>query len=131
MQERNLYEYAVIRLVPKVEREEFVNIGILLFCKSKRCLLIKWELDEQRIRCIAPQMDLQLIKSQLESFENIARGKAHLGGIALLDTPSRFRWLTAARSTIIQTSKIHPGFATDLDDKLSLLFDELVAIKEQ
>lgn len=128
MQERNLYEYAVIRLVPKVEREEFVNIGVLLFCKSKRTLLIKWLLDEKRIQCLAPYIDLQLVKDQLESFENIANGVQSAGTIAQLDVPSRFRWLTAARSSIIQTSKIHPGFTTSLENKLEKLFDEQVNI---
>ncbi|MFT4202810.1 MAG: DUF3037 domain-containing protein [Chitinophagaceae bacterium] len=126
MQEKNLYEYAVIRLVPKVEREEFVNIGVVLFCKSKRFLSIKWRLDEQRIRCLAPDIELDIVRQQLESFEKITNGIADAGTIAQLDAPSRFRWLTAARSSIVQTSKIHPGFCDHLDDTLERLFNELV-----
>ncbi|PZP52354.1 MAG: DUF3037 domain-containing protein [Pseudopedobacter saltans] len=128
MQEKNLYEYAIIRLVPKVEREEFINIGILLFCKTQRSLLIKWSVDEQRIRCMAPYIDLKLVQDQLHSFEKISQGNKDAGLIAQLDVPSRFRWLTAARSSIIQTSRIHPGFADNLQDKLDSLFEELVAI---
>lgn len=128
MQGKNLYEYAVIRLVPKVEREEFVNIGVILFCKAKRVLSMKWLLNEQRIRCIAPYVDLHIVRQQLESFEAIAKGISNAGTIALLDVPSRFRWLTAARSSIVQTSKIHPGFSDDLEDKLEKLFQELVDV---
>jgi len=131
MPEKNLYEYAVIRLVPKVEREEFVNIGVLLFCKSKRTLLIKHLLDEQRIQCLAPNIDLQLVRQQLESFDSIVKGLRHAGTIAQLDVPSRFRWLTAARSSIIQTSRIHPGFADCLEEKLEALFNELVRVGEE
>lgn len=128
MQEKNLYEYAVIRLVPKVEREEFINIGVLLFCKSKRFLQMKSHVDEQRIRCLAPYIDIDLVKAQLESFDAITRGAKDAGTIAQLDVPSRFRWLTAARSSIVQTSRIHPGFTDNLASQLEKLLEELVHI---
>lgn len=128
MQEKNLYEYAVIRLVPKVEREEFINIGVILFCKSKKFLGTKFLLDENRITCISPYVDMEIVKQQLESFERISKGLNTAGTIAQLDIPSRFRWLTATRSTIVQTSKIHPGLTDNLEQKLESLFEEFVAI---
>lgn len=128
MQEKNLYEYAVIRLVPKVEREEFINIGVLLFCKSKKFLQTKWFLDISRVHCLASLLDIDLVKRQLESFEQITKGDVNAGTIAQLDIPSRFRWLTAARSSIVQTSRIHPGYTDNLEDKLEKLFQELVAV---
>ncbi|WP_447640129.1 MULTISPECIES: DUF3037 domain-containing protein [Chitinophagaceae] len=128
MQEKNLYEYAVIRLVPKIEREEFINIGVLLFCKSKKFLQTKWFLDISRVHCLASLLDIDLVKRQLESFEQITKGDVNAGTIAQLDIPSRFRWLTASRSSIVQTSRIHPGYTDNLEDKLEKLFQELVAV---
>lgn len=126
MPDRHLYEYAVIRLVPRVEREEFVNIGILLFCKSRRFLRIKYTLDHPKIQCIASDMDLSEVARQLRTFERIANGEKNSGTIAALDVPSRFRWLTATRSTLLQTSKVHPGFCENLEVRVEKLFAELV-----
>ena len=128
MQEKNVYEYAVIRLVPKVERAEFINIGVILFCKSKKFLATKWHLDEQRIKCLAPYMDIHIVRKQLESFELISKGVPGTGAIAQLDMPSRFRWLTAVRSSILQAGPIHPGLGDHPEERLETLFQELVSM---
>ena len=126
MQDRLLFEYAVIRLVPRVEREEFVNVGILLFCKSKRYLRCRYQLNKEKITALCAVLDCSDVESHLSSFEAICHADKKAGPIALLDAPSRFRWLTATRSTVVQTSKVHPGFCYDLDETLDKLFEQLV-----
>ena len=126
MQEKHLYEYAVIRLVPKVEREEFLNVGIILFSKKEKFLKAVFNLDEERLRIFSKDMDRDEICSNLDSFKKICEGNKNGGPIAQLDLPSRFRWLTAVRSSIIQTSRPHPGMTNHLDLTLKRLFKELV-----
>lgn len=126
MQGSNLYEYAIIRLVPRVEREEFLNVGVILFCKNPPFLKMKFTLDEKRILALYPDTDIQDVKAHLEAFEQICNGNPAAGPIALLDTPSRFRWLTAKRSTIVQTSQTHPGLCTNSSDTLTRLHEKLV-----
>jgi len=126
MQGQLLYEYAVIRLVPRVEREEFLNLGIVFFCKQTGFLKCVYAVNEQRIAAFCGGVDMPHLTSNLESFCKIASGNEDAGPIARLDTPSRFRWLTAVRSTIIQTSKTHPGLCTDEEEKLKELFEKLV-----
>ena len=115
MPERYLYEYAVIRVVPRVEREEFINVGIILFSKRKKFLRAKY---------VLPEIDIEEIRVNLQIFDRICSGSRDGGPIAELDVPERFRWLTAVRSTIIQTSRPHPGFLTDPDATFDKLFDE-------
>ncbi|CAM4177201.1 DUF3037 domain-containing protein [Gillisia limnaea] len=126
MHDRHLYEYAVIRVLPRVEREEFLNVGIILFCKKEKFLKVLYQLDEQRLKCLAEDFDLGQIRKNLESFEKICLGEKNGGPIAQLDVPSRFRWLTAVRSSVIQTSRPHPGLCSNLDETLKRLFKELV-----
>ena len=126
MQGRHLFEYAVIRIVPKVEREEFLNAGIILFCKASSFLQCLHQLDKNRFVHFCPELDVDNIELNLQSFDRICKGAGDGGPIATLDLPSRFRWLTATRSTIIQTSKVHSGFSTDLTTTLQKLFAELV-----
>ncbi len=126
MQDKHLYEYAVIRVLPRVEREEFLNVGIILFCKKEKFLKVLYQLDESRLRCLAEDFDLEQIQNNLESFEKICLGKKDGGPIAQLDVPSRFRWLTAVRSSVIQTSRPHPGMCCDLEETAKRLFKELV-----
>ena len=121
-----LYEYALIRVVPRVEREEFINAGIILFCKRSGFLQCKTFLDHHKLRCLAGDTDIELIEQNLRSFVAIAEGSANAGPIAKLAAPERFRWLTATRSTIIQTGKVHPGFAHCETDQINRLFDSLV-----
>jgi hypothetical protein len=126
MQEKYLYEYAVIRVLPVVEREEFINVGIILFCKNAKYIMVKYQLNEERLATFSDELDINQVKLNLESFEKIALGAANCGPIAQLDVPSRFRWLTAVRSSAIQTSRPHPGMTNDLEKTVNRLFTELV-----
>ena len=126
MQERHLYEYAVIRFVPKVEREEFINVGIVLF--SKRCKYLKslYTIDESKLKLFSSELDINCRIEGLKVFDKICQGNKEEGVIANMDIPDRFRWLTAVKSSCIQVSRPHPGFSTDLDNTLERLFKELV-----
>ena len=126
MPEKHLYEYAVIRVLPRVEREEFLNVGIILFSKREKFLKVLYQLDEKRLRCLCEDFDIEEIRKNLESFEKIALGAKEGGPIAQMDIPSRFRWLTAIRSSVIQTSRPHPGMCPELDKTINRLFAELV-----
>lgn len=126
MPEKHLYEYAVIRIVPLVEREEFINVGIVLFCKKAKYIAVRFQLLEEKLRVFCKETDIEQVRQNLESFEKIAMGKAGGGPIAEMDLASRFRWLTAVRSSVIQTSRPHAGLCDDLDVTVTRLFEELV-----
>ena len=126
MQEQHLYEYAVIRVSPAVEREEFLNVGIVLFCKRAKYIKVLYTLNTARFAAFAGELDLEQVQKNLDAFEKIAMGTKNYGPIAELDVPSRFRWLTAIRSSAIQTSRPHPGLCTNLDDTAQRLFTEMV-----
>jgi hypothetical protein len=121
-----LYEYAVVRLVPRVEREEFINAGIVLFVKQQRFLQCRIRLDRERLSALCCTTDAEELQRYLDAFDRICRGDSAGGPIALLDAPSRFRWLTATRSTVVQTSKVHPGLCSDPVEMLDRLFEQLV-----
>jgi hypothetical protein len=127
MQERTLFEYAVIRVVPRVDREEFLNIGIILYCAKQKYLKMLYVVDEHRLQAFDGYLDMDELKEHLCSFERICSGDKQGGPIAKLDTPSRFRWLTATRSTVLQTSKVHPGLCIDAAETTVKLFNQLVA----
>lgn len=126
MQDKHLYEYAIIRVVPRVEREEFLNVGVVVFCKKEKYLQVKYKLDGKKLQILSPELDLEQLDKNLESFEKICLGAKDGGPIAQMDIPSRFRWLTAVRSSVIQTSRPHPGLCEDLEKTLIRLFSELV-----
>ena len=126
MQENHLFEYAVIRFMPMVEREEFLNIGVILLCAKEKFLQLRYELDEPRLKVICPKVDLNELREQLQSFERICKGGAEGGTIGKLSIAERFRWLTATRSTVVQTSKVHPGLCTDATETLDRLYSQLV-----
>jgi len=126
MQERTLFEYAVIRVVPRVDREEFLNIGIILYCAKQKYLKMLYVLDENRLQAFAGYLVIDELKEHLCSFERICSGDAKGGPIAKLDMPSRFRWLTATRSTVLQTSKVHPGLCKDAEETIHKLYNQLV-----
>lgn len=126
MMQPQVYEYAVIRVVPKVEREEFLNVGVILFCKHLNYIGIRYHIDADRLTAFAPGIDIIQIESNLASFEKIARGAEDGGPIAKEDIASRFRWLTAVRSSIIQTSRPHPGMCNEPEKALEKLFGEMV-----
>lgn len=122
----HLFEYAVIRVVPRVEREEFMNIGVILYCSGQKFLNTLFALDEKRLQALYSDIDITELEEHLNAFKRICDGVKEGGPIASLDPASRFRWLTATRSTVIQTSKVHPGFCIDPDKTLKKLFAELV-----
>jgi hypothetical protein len=126
MQGRYLFEYAIIRIVPRVEREEFLNVGIVLYCKERKFLKTKYGINKQRLNAICAEVDCKEVEEHLQSFEKISAGEKAGGQIAVLDMPSRFRWLTATRSTIIQTSKVHPGFCEDPNQTMEKLYMQFV-----
>ena len=126
MHEKHLFEYAVIRVVPKVEREEFLNVGVILYCKKEKFLQVNFALNHQRLAAFAPTLNMEEVEQHLKAFERICQGTSDSGPIGKLDIASRFRWLTATRSTVVQTSKTHPGFCNDLEQTLMKLQEELV-----
>ena len=123
-----VYEYAVIRILPKVEREEFVNAGVILFSKHGRFLEMRYRINEARLAAFVPdeKFDLELVRRTLESFDLICRGKEEGGPIAQLDQAERFRWITAIRSSCVQTSPSHAGLSDDMPATLGRLFQELI-----
>jgi hypothetical protein len=126
MQEKHLYEYAVIRVVPRVEREEFLNVGIILFCKKAKFIKVLCAINETKLQLFAVDLDLDQLHLNLQAFEKVAHGEKSGGPIAQFDIPERFRWLTAIRSSAIQTSRPHPGFCDNLDQTAQRLLEELV-----
>jgi hypothetical protein len=126
MQDNQLFEYAVIRLVPRVDREEFLNVGVILYCAKQQFLKTLFQLDEGRITSLYPEIDIEVVRKHLNTFQLICQGDPGAGPIAKLPLAERFRWLTATRSTIIQISKVHPGFCTDAEETLQKLFRQLV-----
>jgi hypothetical protein len=126
MQEKLLFEYAVIRVVPKVEREEFLNVGIILYCKKRKFLECLSNIHTQRLQAFCPALDINEVEQYLKSMEQVCAGTKEAGTIGQLDIASRFRWLTATRSTVVQTSKVHPGLCTEPKETLQHLYEQLV-----
>lgn len=126
MSERTVYEYAVVRVVPRVEREEFVNVGVALYCRRQKFAQVKFFLNEEKCKAIDPDVDIPLLTKHLDSFQRICVGDKTGGKLAQLDQAERFRWLTAKRSTLIQCSVVHPGMCISAEDTLNELFDKLV-----
>jgi hypothetical protein len=126
MQEKVLFEYAVIRVVPQVEREEFLNIGVILYCSNRKFLQTLIDLNEHKLKAFCASLDLDDLQKHVYSFKRICEGGADSGPIGRLTLPERFRWLTATRSTVLQTSKVHPGLCDDPAETLSRLFQQLV-----
>lgn len=126
MQENLLFEYAVIRIVPRVEREEFLNVGVILYCAKQKFLQIEFKLNEKRIQNFCDKISVEEVEEHLETFKKICLGTEDSGPIGKLSIAERFRWLTATRSTILQTSKVHPGFTTNAEQTLKKLFNQLV-----
>jgi hypothetical protein len=126
MHDKHLYEYAVLRVVPRVEREEFINIGVILFCPSQGFLQVLYTLDENRLQSFSKDLDLPQLEAYLVAIDKVCKGRKEGGSIGNFSLSSRFRWLTATRSSSIQASKVHPGFCNDPQQKLIQLHQELV-----
>jgi hypothetical protein len=120
------YDYAVIRVVPRVDREEFLNVGVIISCPSKDFLEARIELDEARLLAFDPTLDVEAVRSHLASIPRICAGGPDAGPIGQLSRRERFHWLVAPRSTIIQTSRVHTGRCTDPDPVSERLLDRMV-----
>jgi hypothetical protein len=123
---KHLFEYAVIRIVPRVEREEFINVGVILYSQSQKFLQMMYNINEQKLLHFSDQLDIPEITDHLKGYERICKGTEDSGPIGRLDPASRFRWLTATRSTIVQSSKVHSGFCQDPQKALGELFAQFV-----
>jgi hypothetical protein len=126
MPEKELFEYAVIRVIPRVDREEFLNVGVVLYCQTQNFLQTAFELNEERLRTFASDLQVSEIKEHLLAFERICRGGPEGGPIGKLSLGDRFRWLTAPRSTIVQTSPVHTGVTSHAGETLAALLTKLV-----
>jgi hypothetical protein len=126
MPENHLFEYAVIRVVPRVEREEFLNVGVILYCPKQKFLQTLFTLDAARLQIFSPHLDIEEVAEHLRAFEQISVGGPEAGPIGKLDIASRFRWLTATRSTVVQSSKVHPGLCSNPPAALVRLYNQLV-----
>lgn len=124
--QKDLFEYAVIRVVPRVEREEFMNVGVVLYCAKQRFLQVLFRLDEDRLQAFSPDLDINEVNAYLCAFQHICNGSISGGRIARLPIAERFRWLTATRSTVVQTSRVHPGFCHDPAEALQRLYMQMV-----
>ncbi len=121
------YLYSVLRLVPCLERGESINIGLVMFCRPQRFLRVRSHVDPQRISVLAPDVDIELVQSQLAMYARIAEADAAGGPVAGLDIGERFHWLTNVSNTIIQPDAVHTGLTTDAEATFERLFNRLVA----
>lgn len=126
MQEKHLYEYAVIRYVPRVEREEFINIGLIMMCKRRKWLRVAHQLDLDKLDAFCAPHPAADIERQMLTFDMLADGDPAGGPMAKLPVEERFRWLTAMKSACIQTSRPHPGKTDNLDKTFARLYSDLV-----
>ena len=126
MQGKSLYEYAVIRVLPRVDRGEFINVGVIVYCAPFSYLQAECVVDEARLKCFSGSTGLSDIDDHLKAICSICSGGPDSGPIGKLSLGERFRWLTAPRSTIVQTSPVHTGFTTAPDATLKELLNKLV-----
>ena len=126
MSNNYFYDYVIIRVVPKVDREEFINVGVIVSCKENKFLEARIELDEEKLKSLNSEIDLDMIKKHLTAIEAIATGKEDSGPIAKLSQMERFHWLTSPKSTIIQTSAVHSGYCKDPSETLEHLLQTMV-----
>ena len=121
-----LYEYAIIRLVPRVEREEFINVGVIVFSRQARFIKALNHIDESRVVPFLGELELSVVCENLKAFDKICKGDTTAGKVASWEMADRFRWLTAVRSSSIQTSRPHNGFSNDLENTVQSLLREQV-----
>jgi hypothetical protein len=120
------FDYAVIRVVPRVEREEFINAGVILYCLTRRFLDARVELDERRLLALAPDIDVDLIRGHLETIPRLCAGGRAAGPIGQLPQKERFHWLVAPRSTVLQTGPVHSGLCEEPAKALEHLMQRMV-----
>jgi hypothetical protein len=125
--DRSPFQYAIVRIVPRVERGEMLNAGVVLFCRARGFLAARTELDEAALAVLAPGCDATELRPQLEMVEAVAAGEPAGGAVARLPQSERFHWLTAPASTIVQSSAVHTGLTDDPARELERLFAALVS----
>jgi hypothetical protein len=123
---RNAFSYAILRVVPSVERGERINAGVVLFCRQRGFLNARVALDERRLAALAPELDAGVVRAHLDGLVRVAEGEPAAGPIAALPQSERFGWLVAPSSTVVQPSEVHTGLCEDPGRTLDELFDELV-----
>lgn len=121
------FDYAILRVVPRVEREEFINAGVIVFCPEKDYLAVRILFDGERMKALWPELDIDLVANHLEAIQKICAGDAAAGPIAQLSRRERFHWLVAPRSTIIQPSPVHTGVCDATDGLLDRLEKQLLS----
>jgi hypothetical protein len=126
VRDRYTYDYAIIRVIPRVEREEFVNVGVIVSCPAQGFLEARIELDEQRLLALDPTLDVATVRDHLAAIPTVCAGGEQAGPIGQLSQRERFRWLVAPRSTTIQTSPVHTGCCKDPIAVLGHLLDTMV-----
>ena len=128
MPDRCTYDYAIVRVVPRVERGEFVNVGAIVSSDAEGYLAARFAVDQERLRALDPGVDLELVRTALAAMSAVCAGGAEAGAIGRLTLRERFHWLVAPRSTIIQTSAVHTGRCDDLAGALDRLIEQMVKI---
>ena len=126
MRERFVFDYAVVRVVPRVDRGEFLNAGVIVFCPTRGFLESRIELDHARLKALAPSIDVSVVESYLAVIPRVCAGGGDAGSIGTLPQRARFHWLVSPRSTVIQTSAVHSGVHHDPKAALDNLFEKLV-----
>lgn len=126
MQDKHTYKYAVIRFLPRVEREEFFNVGVILFCKRLKYLDVKFHINPEKLNAFSSEIEAETITEYLNSWKIICEGNTNGGPIAELEISEKFGWLAACRSTIIQSSGTHAGLCTDPQKTMDELFEMYV-----
>jgi Protein of unknown function (DUF3037) len=124
--ERHVFEYALLRVVPRVERGELINAGVLVYCRARSFVAARTHLDEARLSCLDPGADLDAVRAALRAVEGVCRGGPHAGRAAEDAPGRRFRWLTAPRSTVVQPGPVHTGLTADPEAEVERLLDLLV-----
>ncbi|SEN73306.1 DUF3037 domain-containing protein [Actinacidiphila rubida] len=126
MNGRDVFEYALVRVVPRIERGEMINAGVLVYCRAQSYVGARVHLDEARLRCLDPDVDVDGVRAALRGYQGICAGGARAGQAAEDDPGRRFRWLTAPRSTIVQPGPIHTGLTSDANHEADRLLELLV-----
>ena len=128
MQQNASFDYAVLRVVPRVDRGEFINAAVVVYCREKRYLDVRVHVDEARLKALWPDVDVALVREHLGALERICRGEAGAGPIAQLSESERFHWLTAPRSTILQPGPVHTGVCDGVEGLVERLAGRLLGV---
>ena len=127
MPENLSFEYATIRIVPRVEREEFINAGVVVFCLARKQLLCRMLIEEARLKALWPEIDLKVVGEHLDAITRVCKGDPDAGPIAKLSVRERFHWLVSPRSTMIQVSPVHSGICLSPEEALEEVFGRVIA----